>query len=682
MAEMKNIRGLSVKQRLWMSGLAAFAGIATMIGVGWYEGASISAALTASTRIDAIDKKVTDFRVADVDLVLTAMDIIVDRGEKAVSPERTQRMEADIAVLKKGIDAVTAFASEHKLPIDPVKFKADVEQLASLIHDKLPALVTSGASDADFDAIDNQIDKMGDAIEEVITKVSVATNDSQNAEVSVADSKASQFVIVQILIGLVAALLAGGMIALQARNVINGIRDIRDSLNRITHGDHAFAIAGTTRSDEIGEIARSAEFLRQAMAEKENAEAAAEEARRSRDSERAANENDRRREEAEIRQCVDILAGGLARLAEGDLSLEIRDPFRADLERLRQDYNSAVQRLNGVMGLISNQSSSIHANSFQMRTAADDLAKRTEQQAAALEQTSSSLEEITVTVRTATNRAEEAGRMVESTKANAERSTHVVGEAMDAMGRIESASREIGNIINVIDEIAFQTNLLALNAGVEAARAGEAGKGFAVVAQEVRELANRAAGAAKDIKHLVARSGDEVKTGVELVAATGNALRDIGADVVAINEHMISIVQAAREQNTGLAEINSAIGRMDHVTQQNAAMVEETNAACHTLNEDTTKLEAVIAQFRLKESASNSAGMMPGYVNVHPATPIPPRAPVVTRTFAPSVAPANPGVQKPRVSPAQTLMGKLENAFTGNRKPAKSSTSTDQWEEF
>jgi len=263
---------------------------------------------------------------------------------------------------------------------------------------------------------------------------------------------------------------------------------------------------------------------------------------------------------------------------------------------------------------------------------------------------------------------------------------------MQAMERIESASAEIGKIINVIDEIAFQTNLLALNAGVEAARAGEAGKGFAVVAQEVRELANRAAGAAKDIKQLVARSGAEVQTGAELVTATGQALRAIGADVVKINEHMISIVNAAREQNAGLAEINTSIGQMDHVTQQNAAMVEQTNAACQTLNEDTTRLENVISQFRTKLGVpTHSRTERPA---VHVNTPIPPRAPVVSTGIRPAVAPAQAG-QRPRTSPAQKLMGRLENAFGGSPASAKStvqssgqrastqaSPSTDKWEEF
>ncbi len=207
---------------------------------------------------------------------------------------------------------------------------------------------------------------------------------------------------------------------------------------------------------------------------------------------------------------------------------------------------------------MSENARSIHANSRQMRAAADDLSRRTEQQAASLEETSAALSQITSTVKTSTERPRKPRRW--SMRRVSMPRNPVASSARRFLRWPGSRRRrnEIGKIINVIDEIAFQTNLLALNAGVEAARAGEAGKGFAVVAQEVRELAQRAAGAAKDIKSLVARSGQEVGTGVELVQATGQALGRIGEDVIRINEHVRSIAQAARDQSIGLQEINTA----------------------------------------------------------------------------------------------------------------------------
>ena len=312
--------------------------------------------------------------------------------------------------------------------------------------------------------------------------------------------------------------------------------------------------------------------------------------------------------------------------------------------------------------LASDRTSCRSANANQMRSAADDLAKRTEQQAASLEETSAALAEITATVSNSSKLAEDAGHMVDNTNSYAERSVSVVADAMAAMERIEDATAEIGNIINVVEEIAFQTNLLALNAGVEAARAGEAGKGFAVVAQEVRALAGRAADAARTIKTLVGKSNDEVRTGVELVTATGEALHKIGNDVLQINEHVKSIVTSAREQSVGLSEINSAVGQMDQVTQQNAAMVEETNAASPTLASDAENLGRLVSQFKGGGAKPQSTGHKP--------------------------MPAQPA-STPKPSPARQLLGKVAGAFSKNSgAPAARSTATatatatDQWEEF
>lgn len=196
-----------------------------------------------------------------------------------------------------------------------------------------------------------------------------------------------------------------------------------------------------------------------------------------------------------------------------------------------------------------------------MYQAADNLAKRTEQQAAALEQTSAALEEVTSTVKASSIRTQDTRKLVSDAKECAAASGKVVREAVDAMHRIETASKEINQIISVIDEIAFQTNLLALNAGVEAARAGEAGKGFAVVAQEVRELAQRSATATQEIKGLIVNSANEVSCGVRLVGETGIALDSIQGFVSAIDDNVDAIATAAAEQALGLQQISAAVRR-------------------------------------------------------------------------------------------------------------------------
>jgi methyl-accepting chemotaxis protein len=252
------------------------------------------------------------------------------------------------------------------------------------------------------------------------------------------------------------------------------------------------------------------------------------------------------------------------------------------------------------------------------------------------------------------------------------------------MGRIEQASSEIGKITNVIDEIAFQTNLLALNAGVEAARAGEAGKGFAVVAQEVRELAQRAASAAKDIKGLIAKSGSEVSTGVQLVQETGKVLGEIENRVLAITDHIHSIATAAREQATSLGEVSSAVNQMDKVTQQNAAMVQEANAATHRLSTEAETLAQMIEHFRLDQAqpvAAYAAAQARTGAPATPSRPTPVKA-VASRTPAPKAATAT---ARPVASPARKMMGSVARAFSAgsasHAAPAPAA-SQDNWEEF
>ncbi|WP_311272069.1 MULTISPECIES: methyl-accepting chemotaxis protein [unclassified Rhizobium] len=349
---------------------------------------------------------------------------------------------------------------------------------------------------------------------------------------------------------------------------------------------------------------------------------------------------------------VKQLADGLQSMSEGDLTQQIAVPFLPALERLRTDFNSTSAKLRKTLETILENAGAISAASSQIQAASNELAKRTEHQAASVEETAAALEEITTTVSDSSNRAHDAGQLVRKTKENAEYSGKVVSQAVEAMGKIEQSAGEIGNIIGVIDEIAFQTNLLALNAGVEAARAGEAGKGFAVVAQEVRELAQRSAKAAKEIKTLINASNGHVKNGVSLVGDTGTALQDIVQQVVEVDGNVNAIVESSREQATGLKEINIAVNTMDQGTQQNAAMVEETSAAAHTLANEAARLFALIGEFNIgvRNTDQRSAVSAP------------------SRRPAPSSAPA----------PARSMKKTVSYATNGNAalKPQES------WEEF
>ena len=304
-------------------------------------------------------------------------------------------------------------------------------------------------------------------------------------------------------------------------------------------------------------------------------------------------------------RAVECLARGLKQLAEGDLEQTIDNRFPDNLEGLRNDFNQSVQQLREMIGSVGGNANAILDGTTEIRVAADALAKRTEQQAASVEETAAAVAQMTTTIADSTARAGEAGELVAKTRQSAEKSGDVVRQAISAMGAIEGSSHEISKIIGVIDEIAFQTNLLALNAGVEAARAGDAGKGFAVVAQEVRALAQRSANAAKEIKDLITNSSEQVQSGVALVGRTGAALEEIVAQVQEINRNVTAIVESSREQSEGLREINHAVGLMDQGTQQNAAMVEESNAATQSLADEAEALYSLISRFKTGKSSGS-----------------------------------------------------------------------------
>jgi methyl-accepting chemotaxis protein len=386
------------------------------------------------------------------------------------------------------------------------------------------------------------------------------------------------------------------------RALIRPLGVLTNTVRAISQGDNDATILYLDHQNEFGNIARALAGFRDSAREKQEIEARSAAERAEAEAERERNDVEKQLVDRQIDHAVSELGSALSRLAQGDLTTTIESTFAGRLEQLRKDFNGSIVRLRDTLSHIRTSTLSIQKSSADLSHSSSELSRRTESQAASLEETAAAVDEITVTVRSSAERAREANDAVSLTKKSADSSGTVVKNAVEAMDRIEDASQKIELIIEVIDDIAFQTNLLALNAGIEAARAGEAGKGFAVVAQEVRELAQRSAGAAKEIKDLINQSSREVSSGASLVQQAGEVLATISHDITAISKHVETISTASQDQSAALQEINSSVNRMDQMTQQNGAMVGETSEACRRLAEEADGLLGLVQQFRIEES--------------------------------------------------------------------------------
>lgn len=326
-----------------------------------------------------------------------------------------------------------------------------------------------------------------------------------------------------------------------------------------------------------------------------------------------ASEAARRAEAEELARVVEVLSGALAQLAGGDLSATISTRFAEGYERLRSDFNAASAKLSEAMQALVENAESIDSEAGGINASVAELSRRTEAQAATLEETTAAMTELVASVASSAREAKDAAAVAVAAKENAEASGRIVREAAGAMERIEGSSQQVSKIIGVIDDIAFQTNLLALNAGVEAARAGDAGRGFAVVASEVRALAQRCLEASNEISSLITASGENVAKGVSLVGEAGAALEQISSLVLRISDNVAHIADASGEQSGGLNEISSALVDLDQMTQHNAAMAEEATAAAQSLLREAEALNVTTATFTLARRG-------------HPARPEPRRA--------------------------------------------------------
>ncbi len=452
-----------------------------------------------------------------------------------------------------------------------------------------------------------------------------------------ATAAVAEFFRKMLIFGAVVMALVTGIGLWLAASITRPVARLSQALALIGGGELTMRVSDTHRTDEVGTMARALDAMRERLSDNQAREEAATAARSARD------------------RAVETLREALTGLSDGDLSRRIDEDFPPELDRLREDFNRAVAQIADTVTEVVSASASIRISADGLGTSAAELSRRTETQAATLEQTAAALDELTASVRGAADKARNIEGIVQSARTEADQSAEIVRAAVAAMTEIEASANAITQIIGVIDDIAFQTNLLALNAGVEAARAGEAGKGFAVVASEVRSLAQRSSAAAREIKALIATSGQQVEIGVARVDEAGNSLTRIVERVQEISGLMSGIAGAAAEQASGLDEINTGVMQLDKVTQQNAAMAGEAETGGLAMASSAGHLQGLVARFRLSGNrAPNRAA----------------------RTVAPPPQPASSRAAAPRPAAAAAVLA-VPVAVPGNL-----ATSLSQWEDF
>jgi methyl-accepting chemotaxis protein len=563
---------MSIKRQGQIGGMVIVATIVVTVVVAAFGVNSIRFGGKLSQSNDVIANLITDIAPPSqfvVEPFLEASLLVEEPGSFALRKERLSKLEE---AYRAGVQTWRAADLDNE-----IKARLEQDDVATskfwreVDGQLLPAAARNDT--AAMQASHNRLKTIYDAHRDQIVSLMDLAGQKQ---VEIRARTSSQMSFTSWMLGLLAVAIIAmvmGSLRYLTRSALDPLARTAETMSRMAAGDLDVGRTAVHRDDEIGEMTRAIEVFRGAShAQIANAE--------------------------KQQVVVSTLTSALDDLAQGNLTSRITPPLAPEYETLRTTYNGTVAKLSSLIGRVAETAVSVSAGASEIRAASDDLALRNEQQAASLEETAAAMNQVTEIVKGTAKGASDVQRSIAEAHSEAVSGGEVVQRAIAAMSAIERSSQEITQIINVIDGIAFQTNLLALNAGVEAARAGDAGKGFAVVANEVRALAARSADAAKDIKALIVSSGEQVNTGVSLVGDTGRMLGEIVSKVGEISALVTGIAGSAENQSVNLQQVNGGVGRMDRMTQENAAMVEESNAAARSLAEEAGELTGLVAQFR------------------------------------------------------------------------------------